>query len=248
MRLSNTRALITGGTTGIGRAIAQAFMSEGADVVITGRDPERLSAAQNELRPAGAVLADLGEPEAAESVVADAVAQLGGLDVVVCNAGITIPAPLGLITAEVIDAHHAIHVRSPLLTVQAAADALAARSGSAILITSMLHGKGMPGMTPYAASKGAQRAVTRGLAAELVGRDVRVNAIAPGPINTPIYRKLGLPDEQLNEMAAGIQAQVPMARFGQPSDIAATAVWLASDEAGFVTGEEITVDGGWANL
>ncbi len=248
MRLNRKRALITGATTGIGRAIAEAFIAEGAQIVISGHDPDRVAAAASELGAAGSIASNLAEPDSAAGLVADATTQLDGLDIVVCNAGLTIPAPVGAITADIIDAHHAIHVRSPLLTVQAAADTLSANAGNAILITSMLHTKGLPGMTPYAASKGAQRALVRGLAAELVDRGVRVNAIAPGPINTPIYAKLGLPEEQLNEMAGGIQAQVPMNRFGQPSEIASAAVWLASPEAAYVTGEEVTIDGGWANL
>lgn len=248
MRLNRKRALITGATTGIGRAIAEAFIAEGAQIVISGHDPDRVAAAASELGAAGSIASNLAEPDSAAGLVADATTQLDGLDIVVCNAGLTIPAPVGAITADIIDAHYAIHVRSPLLTVQAAAETLSANAGNAILITSMLHTKGLPGMTPYAASKGAQRALVRGLAAELVDRGVRVNAIAPGPINTPIYAKLGLPEEQLNEMAGGIQAQVPMNRFGQPSEIASAAVWLASPEAAYVTGEEVTIDGGWANL
>jgi NAD(P)-dependent dehydrogenase (short-subunit alcohol dehydrogenase family) len=248
MRLKDKRALITGGSTGIGLATARAFLDEGARVVISGHDPGRLEHAAAELGGrALTVLGDLRRRDHAERVTAEAIDVLGGIDVLFLNAGVTLLGPLGQVTEQVIDDQMALHVKAPVFMVQAAADRLGA-GASVVLTTSCLDELGMPGMAAYSASKAAQRSLTRTLAAELVGRGVRVNAIAPGPTETPIYGKFGMEPEAVQAMAGDVLSRVPMGRFAGPDEIARGAVFLASSDSSYMTGHELTLDGGWTTL
>ncbi|MEM9012464.1 MAG: SDR family oxidoreductase [Pseudomonadota bacterium] len=252
MTLTEKTALITGATTGIGHATAEAFLRAGvANLIITGQDEARLEAARASLNAHGASVtalrwrADRAEDSAA---LAEAVkASHGTLDIVFANAGVTWPAPLGQIEAKTAQDQFMINVTAPLLLVQALAPLLR-DGGSVVLNTSCLDVLGMPGMAVYSASKAALRSVARTLSVELAERGVRVNTVAPGPIETPIYGKLGMPEEQLNEMAAGIVAQVPAGRFGKPEEIASAVLFLASNASSYMRGAEVTVDGGWTSL
>lgn len=248
MRLEHRRALITGGSTGIGLATARAFLREGAKVAISGHDPDRLQGAAEDLGGSvTTVLSDLRHREDAERVVREAAGALGALDVLMLNAGVTLLGPLGDVTEQILDDQMALHVTAPLFMVQAAAEHLG-DAASIVLTTSCLDELGMPGMAAYAASKAAQRSLTRTLAAELVDRGARVNAIAPGPTDTPIYGKFGMEPDALAAMAGDVASKVPMRRFGTAEEIAAGVLFLASAESSYMTGHELVVDGGWTTL
>jgi NAD(P)-dependent dehydrogenase (short-subunit alcohol dehydrogenase family) len=249
MRFHNSLALVTGGTTGIGYAIAQKLIAEGAKVIVSGQDAARLKAAIQSLgAQASGVIADQSHPAAAAEALRGAVAKAGGkLDILILNAGVTLPAATQDETSDAFDKQMAINLKSPFFTMQALIPSLT--DGAAVVAnTSCLNQLGMPGMAVYSATKAALRSMVRTWAAELKDRRIRVNAVAPGPTETPIYGKLGLPEEHLNAMASGILASVPMGRFASAEEIAGAFLFLASSDASYVTGEEITVDGGWAQL
>jgi len=246
--LNGKKGVVTGGTTGIGFAAAEAMIANGAQVIVTGRNQGRLDDAVARLGPkATGVIAPAQDPDA-PGAIADAVrARFGRIDFAFLNAGVSGPAPLGSIDAAAAAEQLQVNVIAPLMTAQALA-ALFNEGASVFLTTSNLDRLGMPGMAVYSASKAAVRSITRTLAAELKDQGVRVNSLAPGPVQTPIYGKLGLTEEQLAGMAEGVRAQVPLGRFADPAEIAGAAVFLASDASSFMLGEEITIDGGWSAL
>lgn len=247
-KLDGKAALITGGTGGIGLATARLFAEEGARVAVTGQDEKRLREAAEELGdgvlPIRAEMRSLDDIDGMVERVRD---RLGGLDVLFVNVGVTWTASLEEVDEASFDGQVAINLKGSFFTVQKAVPILN-RGASVILTTSTLDQMGMPGMSVYAASKAAVRSLARSLAAELVGRGIRVNAVSPGAIDTPIYGKLGLPPEAVKEMAGRIAGQIPMRRFGQPEEVARAALFLASGDSSFVLGEELVVDGGWTGL
>jgi NAD(P)-dependent dehydrogenase (short-subunit alcohol dehydrogenase family) len=241
-------AVITGASTGIGLAAAQQFVREGGTAIITARSQAALDAAVKELGPKAIAL----QSDAAKLEDIDALASLAkskfpnGVDFLFVNAGIAKFLPLEAVTPEFWDEQHDINVRGAYFTVQRFAPLL--RSGAGVVLnTSVVDEKGMPGTSAYAASKAALRSLARTLASELVGKGIRVNAVSPGPISTPIYDKLGLPADA----RAGFEAQMregnPMKRFGQSEEVARAALFLAFD-ASYTTGAELPVDGGLTQL
>ena len=247
-RLENKIALITGGTTGIGLATAKRFAEEGAEVIVTGRNPGTLELARRELN---------GRVQVVESDAADErqVAQLfeslarkqGRLDVVFLNAGIAKFAPLAEAPLSDFDAMWDLNVRGPWLALKHALPLLA--EGAAVIVnTSVVNQKGMAGTTAYAATKAALRAIVRAAAAELAGRRVRVNAISPGPIETPIFEKTGLSAQEREAFRKDVAIRVPLGRFGAAHEVASAAAFLASPDASFITGTELAVDGGFAQV
>lgn len=252
MQLKNKIAVVTGATTGIGRAAAERFIAEGVKtLVVTGQDEARLETARTELAANGAhVLAIRWRAEHAEdsATLAERLkAELGHIDILFANAGVTWPAPLGQIDAAQAQAQMMINFTAPLMLAQAVAPVMNS-GGSIVMNTSCLDELGMPGMAVYSASKAALRSATRTLSAELMEQGIRVNAVAPGPVETPVYSKLGMTEEQLGEMASGIVAQVPAGRFGTPDEIAGAVLFLASDASSYMRGAEIPVDGGWTAI
>lgn len=252
MDLQGKIALITGGTTGIGRATAEAFLDRGVDaLVITGQDDARLAAARDELAghdiPVIALRWRADHPEDGEAVAARIRDEFGRLDVVFLNAGVTWPAPLGQIESEAAQAQFMVNVTGPLLLIQSLSPILST-GASIIMNTSCLDVLGQPGMAVYSATKAALRSVARTLSVELGERGIRVNSVAPGPTETPIYGKLGLSDEDLTKMSNGVVAKVPAGRFGKPAEIAAAVTFLASDGSSYMRGAEMPVDGGWSTL
>lgn len=252
MQLKDKIALVTGATTGIGRASAERFIAEGVKtLIITGQDEARLETARAELSGKGAtVLAVRWRAEHGEdsnALVERLTSEVGTIDILFANAGVTWAAPLGQITAEQAQAQMMINFTAPLMLVQAVSTVMNS-GGSIVMNTSCLDELGMPGMAVYSASKAALRSATRTLSAELGDKNIRVNAVAPGPIETPIYSKLGMSEEQLGEMASGIVSQVPAGRFGTPDEIAGAVLFLASDASSYMRGSEIAVDGGWTSL
>ncbi|RON42925.1 SDR family oxidoreductase [Pseudomonas frederiksbergensis] len=244
MKLQNKVALITGGTSGIGLETAKQFRDEGAHVIVTGVNPERLEAATNELGPDALVIsADLRNTADLDKVIAAIRTRYDHIDVLFANAGAGTAAPLEAVTDEQIDEQFSLNFKGVFFTVQKASPLLVSGS-SVILTTSFLNRVGAPGLSILSASKAAVRSLALTLGAELASRGIRVNAISPGPISTPFHSKLGLSDADLTAVAAGIEAQVPLGRFGEASEIARTVVFLASDDSSFMTGSEIIVDGG----
>ncbi len=246
-QLTGKRAVITGGTTGIGLATAQLFLQEGAKVAITGQNPERVEEARRTLGPdVLAVRSDAGSISDTENMIAEVGRAFGGIDVLFLNAGIAKFVPFAQVTEALFDEQFAINVKGVLFTVQKA-DPLLQPGASVIVTTSAANRIGFPGSTIYAASKAAARSLVRVLAAELAARNIRVNAISPGPIETPIMGKSGLSPEQQQAALAALVANVPLGRSGQADEIARIALFLASDGATYVTGAEISADGGWTD-
>jgi NAD(P)-dependent dehydrogenase (short-subunit alcohol dehydrogenase family) len=243
-RLEGKRALITGGTTGIGLATAREFMAEGARVAITGSNPATLEAAGKALGPGVMVVAsDAGQP-AAQAALASTIGQaFGGLDVLVVNAGVADLRPLELWDEAAVDRSLAINFKGPFFLVQALLP-LFANPASIVLNTSINAHIGMPTSSIYAASKGALLTLAKTLSGELIARGIRVNAVSPGPVATPLHDKLGATDDFKTSLAA----QIPARRFGDPAEIARAIVFLASDEAAFTVGSELVIDGGMSTL
>lgn len=245
MKLAEKVAVITGGSTGIGLAIAKRFVSEGAHVYITGRRQAELDAA---------VLAIGGTAESARVDSAD-MAQLqalfdrvrekhGKLDVLVANAGGGSLLPLGQITEEHFDDTFARNVKGTLFTVQTALPLLG-KGSSVILTGSTAASGGTEAFSVYAASKAAVRAFARNWILDLKGRDIRVNTLSPGPIKTPgLVELVGTDAGQQQGFLDHLASLIPMGRVGDPDEIAKAAVFLASDDASFVNGIELFVDGG----
>lgn len=245
--LTQKTALITGGTTGIGLATAQRFIAEGATVIVTGRNPETLAAARDTLDTPNVWASDAADPDAVADLFGRIRESFGTLDVLFLNAGVAQFAPLSDSPTELFDRQFAVNVRGPWLALKHAGPVLA--DGATVLLNaSAVHGKGLPGSTAYAASKAALRSLVRTSAAELAPRGIRVNAISPGPITTPIYDKMGMPAEAMEGFASSIQQQVPLGRFGQPDEVAGAALFLASELSTYVTGIDLPVDGGLAQV
>jgi NAD(P)-dependent dehydrogenase (short-subunit alcohol dehydrogenase family) len=247
-KLSGKKALITGGTTGIGFATAKRFLEEGAQVAISGQNQERLQEALSKLsNNAIGILADLSLANNVQTMVDRVKRDFGSLDILVANAGITKPAPVNIVDEAHIDEQFDLNFKGVFFTVQKALPILN-NPASIVLNTSCLDEMGMPGMSIYSASKAAVRSLARSFSVELVGQGIRVNAVSPGPIETPIYSKLGMPAEAVQSMAAGLIQQIPMGRFGQADEVAKAILFLASDDSSFMLGEEIVVDGGWSKI
>jgi NAD(P)-dependent dehydrogenase (short-subunit alcohol dehydrogenase family) len=247
-RLAGEKALITGGTTGIGFATAKRFLEEGAQVAISGQNQERLQEALSKLgNNAIGVLADLSLVDNVQNMIDQVKRGFGSLDILVANAGITKPAPVNVVDEAHINEQFDINFKGVFFTVQKALPILS-NPASIVLNTSCLDEMGMPGMSIYSASKAAVRSLARSFSAELVGQGIRVNAVSPGPIETPIYSKLGMPAEAVQSMAEGLIGQIPMGRFGQADEVAKVILFLASDDSSFMLGEEIVVDGGWSKI
>ena len=247
-RLKGKRALITGGTSGIGLETARQFVQEGARVAITGKNPASLDAARKELGSGVLVIPSDASDPAAQKDVAEAIRrEIGGLDVLFVNAGIAELRPVEQWDEAAFDRTFAINLKGPFFLVQALLP-LFANPSSIVLNTSVNAHIGMANTSVYGASKAALLSLTRTLSGELIARGIRVNAISPGPIRTPLYGKLGLSESDLKNVSAAIQSQVPAGRFGNPAEIAAAVVFLASDESAFTVASEIMIDGGMGNI
>jgi NAD(P)-dependent dehydrogenase (short-subunit alcohol dehydrogenase family) len=237
-------ALVTGGNSGIGLATARLLHARGAKVIISGRDPSTLNDAAAAIGKGTLALrsdvSQLADLDVLFKVVKE---QVGKIDVLFANAGVAKFAPVAGTTEALYDEIFDINVKGVFFTIQKAIPYF--NDGASIILnTSFVNQKGGPGMSVYAASKAALRSFVRVAAAELVGRGVRVNAVSPGPIATPIYGRLGMPKDAVDAIAQGILAQVPMKRFGQPEEVAAAVAFLAGPDASYITGVEIEVGGG----
>ena len=243
-KLEGKVAVVTGGNSGIGLATAKRFQQEGAKVVISGRSRRTLDEAVktigNGVLSIQADVANLADLDKLYKEVSD---KLGKIDVLFVNAGVAKFAPLADTSETTYDEQFDINIKGAYFTLQKAVPLL--NDGASIILnTSVVDTKGNVGTSAYSATKAALRSLARTAAAELVGRGIRVNAVAPGPIVTPIFGKTGLPQEAVDQFAKEIIEKVPMKRFGQPEEVAATVAFLASEDASYITGVEINVDGG----
>jgi NAD(P)-dependent dehydrogenase (short-subunit alcohol dehydrogenase family) len=243
-RLANKRALITGGTSGIGLETAREFVREGARVAITGRGRAALDAARKEISTdLITILADAADVAAQKAVARDVLGAFGKLDVLFLNAGIADLRPVDQWDEAGFDKTFATNIKGPFFLVQALLPVFA-NPASIVINASVNAHIGMANTSVYGASKAAILSMTRTLSGELISRGIRVNAVSPGPISTPLYGKLGLSEAELKAAAASIQNQVPAGRFGNASEVASAVVFLASDESAFTVGSEILMDGG----
>jgi NAD(P)-dependent dehydrogenase (short-subunit alcohol dehydrogenase family) len=249
VRFTDKIALVIGGNSGIGRAIAVGLAREGAHVFITGREPATLAQVQAELGPSATALrADMADPASLDPVV-DAIRERHGrLDVLMVNAGVGGFAPVRAVTPELWDSIHAVNLRGAFFATQRSLPLLG--RGGSIVITGSIGGVlAIPGNVAYAASKAGLRAVTRTLAVELVGEGIRVNMVSPGPTETPIInRNPGMSAEAVAALRQRMTAAVPMKRMGEAEEVARAALFLASSDASFITGVDLYVDGGCVEL
>ena len=244
MRLKNKTALITGGNSGIGLATAKLFIAEGARVTITGRNKETLEAAAKELGPnALAVEADGTDIAATERAIARAVEKFGKLDIVFANAGIAGGTPLGSAALEVFEKVISTNLTSVFFTVQSTLPYLN-DNASIVLNGSVISVLGIPGYSAYGAAKAGVRAMARIMASELSPRGIRVNVVAPGAIRTPIWGPAMATPEAEKAFEKRIALSTPLGRLGETDHVAKTVLFLASDDAAHVQGQEIFVDGG----
>lgn len=249
-RLQNKVAIITGGNSGIGRESARRFVEEGALVAITGRNQATIDETVAELGAdkVTGFKADAAN-EAEFKAVLEAVKQRHGrLDVLFLNAGVAPATPLGATTEDQFDDLFAINVKGVFFAVQSALPFFGEAGGSIIITSSTVNAKGMAGFAAYAASKAAVRSFARSFSAELAGHKIRVNSLSPGPVETPIFGRMGLPQAQIDAFVEGIPSQVPAGRFGTTLEIADCAVFLAGDESRYVVGADFVVDGGYAQV
>jgi NAD(P)-dependent dehydrogenase (short-subunit alcohol dehydrogenase family) len=247
-KLEGKIALITGGNSGIGLASAKEFVNEGAYVFITGRRERELAAALKEIgRNAAGVQGDVANLADLDRLFAQIKREKGRLDIVFANAGTAQFAPLGKITEEHYDLIFDVNVKGLLFTVQKALPLLP-EGASIILNASIVASTGNPAFSVYSASKAAVRSFARTWILDLKDRRIRVNAISPGPIDTPGLSGLGHTAEQAEQIKTSFAASVPLGRLGTPDEIAKAAVFLASDDSSFVNGTELFVDGGAAQI
>ena len=248
-KLNNQVAVITGGSTGIGLATAKTFLAEGAKVVITGRNQETLDAAVAEVNNSNltAIQSDTSILADIDALAAQVKEKFGKIDVLFANAGIAWFAPIDQSDESFFDAHFNTNVKGLFFTIQKFLPIT--NDGAKIVLnaSAVIH-KGFENSSVYSATKGAVRSFARTLSPELAPRNIRVNVVSPGPIETPIYGKMGMTEEQLQGMAESFAAMVPLKRFGTSEEVAKTALFLASDDSSFVAGEEILVDGGIATI
>ncbi|AIY42265.1 3-oxoacyl-[acyl-carrier protein] reductase [Collimonas arenae] len=247
-KLEGKNVLITGGSSGIGLATAKLFLERGARLVITGRDPDALERARKEL--GGETVAI--RSNAADLVEIDALMQqvkkhFERLDILFVNAAVATAASIESVSEELFDEIAGINFKGAFFTIQKALP-LFGDSASIIVTTSITNQLGSPNFSVYGASKAALRSLVQSLSLEFIGRGIRINAISPGPIATPMFDRFGLPSETVQAIKSEMERKSPIKRFGMPEEVAKVALFLASDDAAYVVGEEIVVDGGMSLL
>lgn len=247
-KLEGKVAVITGGNSGIGRAITQEFTQQGAHVTIFGRNQTTLDETKTLIGNGTlAIQGDVTNLEDLDRLFESTANQLGKIDVLVVNAGVAKVSPLSDTTEAFFDQVSNINFKGAFFTVQKALPYLN-DGASIILVSSVVNIKGFPGFSVYSATKAAVRSLSRSWASELSERGIRVNTLSPGPIETPIFDKMGLPQEALDGFAEGMIQQVPLGRFGKPEEMAKAALFLASADSSYVQGAELSADGGVAQV
>lgn len=243
-KLRNKVAVITGGSSGIGFATAKEFIEQGAKVVIFGRGRQALEEAVNELGPnCFAVQGDVCQLEDLNNLFSETKAKFGGIDLLFVNAAQVKLASITDTTEAFFDEMMNVNFKGAYFTLQKAIPFLN-QNASVIITTSYFNGIGFGGSSLLSASKAALRSLVRVASAELVEKGIRVNAVSPGAIATPLWGKIGLPDDILKAAGEAITAQIPVKRFGQATEIAKAVLFLASEDSSYIVGNEIAVDGG----
>lgn len=248
-KLAGKTAVITGGNSGIGRATAELYAREGARVAIFGRNQATLDEALAGFEGDGhlAIQGDVASLADLDGLFAEVGEAFGHVDILVANAGVAPTSPL----VEADEAHFeqifGVNVKGLYFTVQKALPLLT--EGASIVLTgSTVAHKGLPGMSVYSASKAAVRSLARTFAAELAERKIRVNTLSPGPVDTPIYGRMGRPQEEMEEFGRHIASQVPLGRFGESDEMATIALFLGSSDSSYVTGSDLVADGGFGQV
>lgn len=247
-RFAGKTAVVTGGNSGIGLATAKLFHDEGAKVAISGRDQKTLDQAVKLI--GGDVLAvrsDVSKLEDIDKFFTQVAAKFGKIDVLFANAGVAKFAPIGDTNEQLFDENFDINVKGMYFTLQKALPYLNDNAGI-VLNSSVANAKGTAGASVYAATKAAVRSLARTFAAELIERGIRVNVVSPGPIETPIFGRTGLPQQVVDQFAEQLKAGNPMKRFGRPEEVGNAVLFLASKEASYITGVDLNVDGGSGQL
>lgn len=240
--LSGKSVVVTGGNSGIGYATARKLKELGAAVMITGRNPQAVDQAATELGVLG-VVADQANLRDIDRLVDRAKDEFGRVDVLFINAGVAAFAPVEHLTEEQFDTTMNVNFKGAFFTLQKFLPIL--RDGASVINLSSINAyTGMPNTAIYAASKAALNSLTRTAAFELAARRIRVNSVNPGPTNTAIFGKLGMPDEAIQAFASAMQNRIPLKRFGEPEEVANLVAFLASDDSSFITGGEYNIDGG----
>lgn len=249
-RLANKTAVITGGNSGIGLATAKDFITEGAEVIITGRNRESLNAALKELGDhARGIVLDVSNPEDIASFGEKLKVLTSQINILFVNAGIAKFAPIDSATVAHFDEQFNTNVKGAYFTIQQVLP-LMPENSSIVLNTSINAHVGMANASVYSATKAAVVTLVRTLSAELLPRKIRVNAVSPGPVSTPLHsaEKFGVTAEQIQQIGEGIARQIPLGRFGRPEEIARVVTFFASDDSSFILGAELIVDGGMSTL
>ena len=247
-KFQNKTVFISGGTSGIGKATAKSFIEAGAKVIITGRRQTTLDSAVAELgNAASGIVSDASKWADLQSLQARVKAISPKIDVLFINAGSGQFAPIEFVDEAHFDGMFNVLVKGAYFTVQQLLP-LMGEGGSIIFNTSVVTDMGMPGASVYSASKRAVQSFTKTLAAELAPKGIRVNAVSPGPIQTNFFEATGMSQEQIEGFATNVLSQVPLGRFGNPAEIANAVTFLASDDASFVHGTELQVDGGMVQV
>lgn len=242
--LTDKVAIITGGNSGIGLAAAEELIRQGSKVLITGRKKEAVEEAVKHLgEKAHGYVSDQSIVTNTEALVNEVSQRFGKIDILFINAGVATMAPFEHITEEQFDYNMDINFKGAFFTLQKFLPLLN-EGASVIFLSSVNAFTGMPNTAVYGASKAALNSLARTAAYELAPKNIRVNTICPGPVNTPIFSKTGLPAEALGQFAEAMQQRIPMKRFGRPDEIAKLVAFLASDDSGFITGGEYVIDGG----
>ncbi|RQW62515.1 SDR family oxidoreductase [Vibrio viridaestus] len=243
-KLQGKRTLITGGTSGIGFETAKLFLSEGARVIVTGVNPDSIEKAKAELGSDVLVLsADSANVDTQKELAQAVKAHFGELDIAFLNAGISVYMPIEAWTEDNFDRIFNINVKGPYFLMQALLPVFAS-SASVVFNTSINAHTGPVNSSVYGSTKAALLNMSKTLSNELIARGIRINAVSPGPVDTPLYDKAGIPDVYHDQVMKDIVATIPAGRFGKPEEVAKAVLYLASDDSAWTVGSEIIIDGG----
>src|ERR1700753_3117508 len=247
-KLNNKVAVVTGGSSGIGLAIAKRFAQEGAKVAITGRNQKAIDQAITEIGPNGlGIQGDVSKLDDLARVYQTVADHFGKVDTLIVNAGVYVIAPLADFTEEQFDQVSNINFKGAFFSVQKALPVLN-DGASVVLISSTVNGKGVPNHAAYSATKAAVRSLARSFSVELLGRKIRVNTLTPGPVDTPVFASVTTNAEEANAMKEAMGNFTPVKRVAEPEELAAAALYLARDDSAFMLGTELLLDGGLRDL